>query len=586
MKPPTEQIFDSRELLIASVRLHALSQGYAIVTTGANANRNVSLGCDRGGKYNDRVNATEGANRRVTTTRRIGCPFKLYGKRIPSSEKWELKVRNPSHNHQADNSMIAHPSARKFTEEQLRNILYMSEVGSKPRDILALIKREHPNTLVTPRDIYNARSALRRRKLGNNTPLEYLLKFLQENSWKYAIKQDSEGHILFFMFAHPESIKYANQYNRVFVLDCTCKTNRYKMPLLHIIGVSPSNSTFSIAFCFMQNEQEESYIWALRTFFTFINPLPFNPVLCTDRDLALLGALKVVCYQYPHLLCIWHINKNVTQNTKQHFITNDEHQEFLKSWNQLIYSTTEEVYNIRLQTFEKRYPLPPIRYIKETWLIHKEKFIVAWTRQFFHIGNSATTRVEGSHAFLKKHIGASTGDMLLVFERISQALQAQHATLQYDLTRDQIERLVVPSQEIYINIMTRTSRYSIQRISEQVSKAKRATDLAPLPLCTNTFTRTMGLPCAHRISSLLESNKAIPLTDIHPFWKTGICDTQSEYLPLLEPVVPLPRHKKRRKDQLEQNNGANEGETMQKRKKAPSKCTTCGKIGHTRRTCK
>ena len=32
MEPPTEQVFDSRELLIASVREHALSQGYAVTT--------------------------------------------------------------------------------------------------------------------------------------------------------------------------------------------------------------------------------------------------------------------------------------------------------------------------------------------------------------------------------------------------------------------------------------------------------------------------------------------------------------------------------------------------------------------------
>lgn len=140
------------------------------------------------------------------------------------------------------------------------------------------------------------------------------------------------------------------------------------MPLLHIIGISPSNSTFSIAFCFMQNEKEESYIWALKTFFSFLNPLPFKPVLCTDRDLALLGALRVVCPRYPHLLCIWHINKNVTQNTKQYFDTNNKHQEFLKSWIQLIYSSTEDIYNIRLLEFEKQYqssPLP-LRYIKDT----------------------------------------------------------------------------------------------------------------------------------------------------------------------------------------------------------------------------
>ena len=425
MEPPTEQVFDSRELLIASVREHALSQGYAVTTIRSNTNKNVFLGCDRGGLYHDRINALEGANRRLTTTRRIGCPFRLYGKRV-LGDKWELKVRNPSHNHIADNTMIGHPIARRLTEEQLQSILHLSEIGSRPRDILALIQRQYPNALVSSKDIYNARDALRRQKLGNNTPLEYLLKNLQEDSWKYAIKQDSEGHILFFMFAHPESIRYANLYNRVFVLDCTYKTNRYSMPLLHIIGVSPSNLTFSIAFCFMHNEQEQSYAWALKTFFSFLDPIAFNPVLCTDRDLALLGAIKIVCPRYPHLLCVWHINKNVTQNTKQHFSTNDEYQEFLQLWNQLIYSTTEDDYSNRLAEIEKRYPLPPIRYIKETWLIYKEKFIVAWTQQYLHLGNSATSRVEGSHAFLKKHIGAASGDMLTVFERISQALQAQY----------------------------------------------------------------------------------------------------------------------------------------------------------------
>lgn len=267
------------------------------------------------------------------------------------------------------------------------------------------------------------------------------------------------------------------------------------MPLLHIVGVSPSNSTFSIAFCFMQNEQEESSIWALKSFFSFLDPPPFHPVLCTDRDLALLGAIKVVCPDNPHLLCIWHINKNVTSNTKQHFRTNIECQEFLQAWNQLIYSTTENDYNARLSEFGKQYQTSPaLRYVKETWLVHKEKFIVAWTQQYLHLGNSATSRVEGSHAFLKKHIGASTGDMLIVFERISQALQTQHAALEYDFRRDQIERPVVSLHQLYTNIVTRTSRYSIRLISEQVTKARRATKIAPLPPCTYTLTRTMG-PC-------------------------------------------------------------------------------------------
>jgi hypothetical protein len=51
-------------------------------------------------------------------------------------------------------------------------------------------------------------------------------------------------------------------------------------------------------------------------------------------------------------------------------------------------------------------------------------FIRAWVGQYLYLGNWATSRVEGSYAILKKHIGASTGDILFVFERINNALEA------------------------------------------------------------------------------------------------------------------------------------------------------------------
>lgn len=107
---------------------------------------------------------------------------------------------------------------------------------------------------------------------------------------------------------------------------------------------------------------------------------------------------------------------------------------------------------------------------------------------------------------------------------------------------------------------------------------------AAISPCTNTFSRTMGLPCAHRIATLLEGNAAIPLSDIHPFWRIGLSDTEdiSEHLPLLEPLIPLPKPKKRKRDEVEQKKVE---EPIQKRKKAPSECTACGIVGHTRRSC-
>lgn len=582
-----EQVFETREQLLASIQQHALTYGYAITTVSSSRDRNITLGCDRGGRYHDRIDALDGAKRRKTSTKRINCPFRLYAKKLNTGQ-WEIQVRDPIHNHEADDNMIGHPLARRrqLTEDQIQTIQHLSDTGSTPRHIISLIRKQQPNILIKPKDCYNIRDELRRKKLGNYTPLEFLRETLQDNSWRYAFKQDTEGHILFFMFAHPESIRYANQYNRVFLLDCTYKTNRYKMPLLHIIGLSPSNSSFSIAFCFMQNEQEESYKWTLQTFFSWLNPLPFPPVLCTDRDLALVGAIKAICPRSPHLLCVWHINKNVLAKTKQYFSSNEEFEVFIKSWKDLINSSTIVEYKDQLAKFETRFSLAPtaLRYVKDTWLTYKEMFIRAWIGQYLHLGNWATSRVEGSHAILKKHIGASTGDILFVFERINNALEAQHYNLSSDLAEDQIKALNFCSHFLYSNITKRTSRYSLRLIYKQASIAKRATPEAPLSNCTNIFTRTIGLPCAHRIASLLSTYQPIPLSDIHQFWRIGLGNELSEYLPILDPLLPLPSPRKPNQDALYQSNKTSDQRVI--KKKAPSKCSNCGEIGHTIRSCR
>ena len=153
------------------------------------------------------------------------------------------------------------------------------------------------------------------------------------------------------------------------------------MPLLHIIGVAPTNTSFSIAFCFMLNEQTESYQWALRSFFSFLKMPTDPPVLCTDRDLALLSAIDSEAPQFPHLLCIWHINKNVQAHCKKEFSTNEEYDNFFSHWTKITYANTEDHYKQAKKQIEKFLEKKPhvFRYLNETWLVHREKFVVAWT---------------------------------------------------------------------------------------------------------------------------------------------------------------------------------------------------------------
>lgn len=200
MEPPKEEIFSSREQWVTSVRGHAVRHGYVITIHRSTANRQIIFGCDRGGQHRDRVTAPDGAKRRFTTTRRINWPFKLYGKRLPD-ERWELQIRCSTHDHDTDN-LIGHPQARQLTNDQLQDLSHMVEIGTQPRDILALLREKEPSIPILSRDIYNKRQAIRHEKLGGKTPIQYLHGLLATEGLKFEFKQDAEDHAMFLMFAH------------------------------------------------------------------------------------------------------------------------------------------------------------------------------------------------------------------------------------------------------------------------------------------------------------------------------------------------------------------------------------------------
>jgi hypothetical protein len=47
-------------------------------------------------------------------------------------------------------------------------------------------------------------------------------------------------------------------------MDCTYKTNRFRMPLLNICAVTGNKKTIQIALCFLSGEKEASYDWAIK----------------------------------------------------------------------------------------------------------------------------------------------------------------------------------------------------------------------------------------------------------------------------------------------------------------------------------
>ncbi|MBW0554245.1 hypothetical protein O181_093960 [Austropuccinia psidii MF-1] len=82
----------------------------------------IEIGCDRSGTPNPNENSPK-----TVTSRMIDCQYKLFSRKYAKSTTCTLKVKNPEHSHDATENIMAHPSFRKFNDEETSQIAQMSE---------------------------------------------------------------------------------------------------------------------------------------------------------------------------------------------------------------------------------------------------------------------------------------------------------------------------------------------------------------------------------------------------------------------------------------------------------------------------
>nr|CCA23556.1 Pc21g00130 putative [Albugo laibachii Nc14] len=186
----------------------------------------------------------------------------------------------------------------------------MSNADVKPTTILLALRMTKCDTFANLRTIYNARVNMLNEQLAVRAPPEAFLDNLQESDLVHHVEVNEVGNITGLFFAYPEGIKLANHYSHVVEMGCTYKTNRYRMPLLHIIGITAFNTTLTVGFCFLAMEKVENYLWE-------IGSAP--KVIVADPELALMEAIEQVFPSSSNFLCIWHINKNILANCEQYY---------------------------------------------------------------------------------------------------------------------------------------------------------------------------------------------------------------------------------------------------------------------------
>jgi hypothetical protein len=251
---------------------------------------------------------------------------------------WSVIIANPQHNHELSTNLSGHPVTRSLTTEQQSLVASLSVAGTPPKNILAALRKRFPNSVLVDRDIYNERAKISSREVDQRPVMLALIIELQKAGHMFSYNVNTNDEVNRFYWTHPESLKLAQRFSYSLVMDATYKTNRFKMAMLHVVGMTSFNTSFTVAIAFLKNEDQASYLWALthvqKNYAVQAQPL----CITTDRELALINALAVVFPAETHLLCVWHINKNAYAKCRKHFKPAADWKTFNDAWNSMIFS--------------------------------------------------------------------------------------------------------------------------------------------------------------------------------------------------------------------------------------------------------
>ncbi|XP_045810541.1 uncharacterized protein LOC123904983 [Trifolium pratense] len=156
---------------------------------------------------------------------------------------------------------------------------------------------------------------------------------------------------------------------RLRVLDSTYKTNKYKMPLFEIVGVTSTEESYNVGFAYIANEKEDYFTWALET-------------------------------------C----------------------QSLLNSKDTMSKSTSEDSYIDAVLEFRKAFDQYPdfLKYVETTVLDPvKEKIVSLWIDRVMHIGNTTTNRVASKHGSLKEYLPDRKSDLVKAWEAMNEMVSNQ-----------------------------------------------------------------------------------------------------------------------------------------------------------------
>ncbi|KAG5562042.1 hypothetical protein RHGRI_004924 [Rhododendron griersonianum] len=362
----TETVFPSDEALVDWIRCTGKQHGFIIVIMGfekciKNRTPRMRFSCERSGKYRPFVKKVDGKE---------------------GNDGWTVSVHNGTHNHPPAVYLEGHSYAGRLSAEQTTTVVDLSVALVKPKEILTHLKVQDPENVTCIKTVYNVRHKYRVTEKAGKSQMQHLLDRLEKYQYVHWTRGNETENVTELFWSPPSAGEMLRAFPRVLMMDCTYKTNKYRFPLLQIVGVTSTEMTFCAAFAFMECEKTENYTWVLEKLKGMMDPNALPSVIVTDRELALMNAITNVFPHATHLLCRWHIGKNVLAKCRKMF-DDKMWEEFICSWGLVVLSASVAQYEERLCVLKRDFEMVPaaLQYAKGSCFVESMTLVLAASHQ-------------------------------------------------------------------------------------------------------------------------------------------------------------------------------------------------------------
>jgi hypothetical protein len=241
MPLPPEAIYNSKEELYTSIQAWAAHYHYAFRIGRSNKiNKGPKIkifyNCDRCGP--PPLESHPQNRKRSTASRKTNCQFSVVA--IQQTDiQWELRhrpgIEYSVHNHSPSQSASSHPTHRKLEQAKINEARSLYTAGVQPAQAITYL-RQTTSIPLQPYDIYNLNASFRREQRHGLSANDALIQHLKDKKIHFKIDITAENRTCHLFIAYPESIQLAQANQDVVLVDNTYKTNKFDMPLLHMIG--------------------------------------------------------------------------------------------------------------------------------------------------------------------------------------------------------------------------------------------------------------------------------------------------------------------------------------------------------------